>query len=503
MENQLELLGRKTQALSYELAMKTSEIPAQQYLHEYVFNLLGDFLCHKNESIRTKIIPLVNSFEQNPDNRAALLDQCIKFMTISRARILEFLEAEVDKCQLAADILMQVTKLLDHFYQLFLNTITNQDDDNLSLSPCPLQESNNDVNAALKELSDFKKALIEATIFSITDKDNYITYVNDQFCEISKYTKAELMGHNHHILNSQFHTENFFNNLCGTIEKGDTWKGEILNQAKDGTKFWVDTTIVPFVNKNGEIYQFFYIQYDITEKKKTEETLRKAEQLSMVGDLAAGIAHEIRNPLTSIKGFVQLMNETEKGKVFTDIILEEIDRINFIVSEFMVFSKPHTYYLSECNVIEILRSVINFLQPEALLKNVAINYTLPQYEVHIFGEKNQLKQVFLNIIKNAVEALPNGGQIFITTEINSQELSISVQDNGVGMTPEELKKIGEPFYTTKEKGNGLGLMVSYKIVQKHNGTILVHSSLGVGTTFTITFPLTRGGESSSKKENVV
>ncbi|PLR75197.1 PAS domain-containing sensor histidine kinase [Bacillus sp. V3-13] len=490
MENQLALIGRKIQAFSYDLAMKTSEIPAQQYLQEYIFNLVGDFLCHKNESIRTKIIPLVSSFPQNPDNKSASLEQCNKFIAVSRSMILEFLEEEVDKCQLAANILIQIMKLADHFYQMFFNAITNPDDDSLSLSPCPLQESNDDVNAALKELSDFKKALIEATIFSITDKDNYITYVNDQFCEISKFTKAELMGHNHHILNSQFHSESFFNNLCGTIEKGETWKGEILNQAKDGTKFWVDTTIVPFVNKNGEIYQFFYIQYDITEKKETEETLRKAEQLSMVGDLAAGIAHEIRNPLTSIKGFVQLMNETDKGKVFTDIILEEIDRINFIVSEFMVFSKPHTYYLSECNVAETLLSVIKFLQPEALLKNVAINYKLPQSKVHIFGEKNQLKQVFLNIIKNAVEALPNGGEIFIGTEINKQKLSISIQDNGVGMSPEELKKIGKPFYTTKEKGNGLGLMVSYQIVQKHNGIITVQSVLGEGTIFMITFPLT-------------
>lgn len=207
----------------------------------------------------------------------------------------------------------------------------------------------------------------------------------------------------------------------------------------------------------------------------------------MIGQLAAGFAHEIRNPLTTIRGFVQLLSANEIEPNYASTILDEIDRINFIVSEFMVFAKPHQIYFSDCNIKSILISVVKFLEPEAIMKNVKIKYHFPIEDVVISGEKNQLKQVFLNLIKNSIEAMPTGGKIDIMIERTDQNISITIKDNGIGMESDQVKKLGEPFYTTKQDGNGLGLMVSYKIIQNHKGSVDVKSKSNNGTTFKITF----------------
>ena len=209
----------------------------------------------------------------------------------------------------------------------------------------------------------------------------------------------------------------------------------------------------------------------------------------MIGELAAGIAHEIRNPLTTIKGFIQLNHEAEQTKKFSQIILEEIERINTIVSEFMVYARPHSVFFSECDAAGLMRDIIRFLEPEARLNNVWFTCAVPDEECWISGEKNQLKQVFMNIIKNAIEAMPSGGEVRISLESNGCHVRISIEDTGGGLTEEQVSRLGEPFYTTKTNGNGLGLMVSYKIIQNHEGTIAVNSQPGKGTAFNISLPV--------------
>ncbi|PTY90238.1 hypothetical protein B5V90_06480 [Heyndrickxia sporothermodurans] len=233
------------------------------------------------------------------------------------------------------------------------------------------------------------------------------------------------------------------------------------------------------------------IQHDITDQKETEEMLLKTEKLSMVGELAAGIAHEIRNPLTTIRGFVQILDHFSEDKkyLYSKTILSEIDRINLIVSEFMVFAKPHAVYFNECNVIDILNNALHLLGAEASLKNIEISMNFHPTNIYIYGEKNQLTQVFLNIIKNSIEAIPYGGLITISVTIKNNQVLTSIKDNGIGMTEEQVNKIGQPFYTTKDDGNGLGLMVSYKIIEKHKGRITIDSEPNKGTEFLISFPL--------------
>lgn len=343
----------------------------------------------------------------------------------------------------------------------------------------------------IKENIDIKFALDQSSIVAFTDAKGVITSVNNKFCEISKYSREEIIGKDHNILNSGYHSKDFFKNLWKTIGAGNVWKGEIRNKAKDGTYYWVDTTIVPFLNDKRMPYQYLAIRNDITERKRTEEVLHRQDKLAAVGQLAAGVAHEIRNPLTSMKGYAEFLQLDEKDPErmeFLSIILDEIDRVNTIVEDFMVLAKPKAVELEEKNVVPVIQNVVSLLEFEARKKDVRLTFDCSQEIIQIECDENRLKQVFLNFIKNGIEAMPNGGELHVKTIIHDNYVHISIQDTGVGISKEKLKKLGEPFFTTKKNGNGLGLMVSFKIIESHNGKVFVESEPNKGTTFNILLP---------------
>jgi PAS domain S-box-containing protein len=227
---------------------------------------------------------------------------------------------------------------------------------------------------------------------------------------------------------------------------------------------------------------------DITAlKKHTNMLLRESDKLSLVGQLAAGIAHEIRNPLTSLRGFIQLIQyKSEDNREYCQIMLSELDRINLIVSEFLILAKPHMVQYSSKDINQIISQVITLISTQAIINNIHLDAKLSEGLPAISCEENQLKQVMINLIKNAIEAMPNGGTITVQTEMHdSEHISIRIIDEGKGIPPELINKLGEPFYTTKEQGTGLGLMVCYKIIENHLGKLLVYSEVGQGTTFEI------------------
>lgn len=337
---------------------------------------------------------------------------------------------------------------------------------------------------------DIRFALDQSSIVAITDPRGIITYANDKFIEISKYSKEELLGQNHSIINSGYHSKEFFGDLWKTIKEGNTWSGEICNRDKLGELYWVATTIVPFM-KNGKPYQYISIRTDITSRKKAEEMLHQQDKLAAVGQLAAGVAHEIRNPLTSMKGYTEFLHSEEKDSnriEFFEIILDEIDRVNQIVEEFLVLAKPQSVQLETKNIIPIIRNVLSLMEFDARKKNVTFYFESAHDSILVRCDENRLKQVFLNFVKNGMEAMPSGGKIMVSIELKEGEVQISIEDTGVGIPPERLKKLGEPFYTTKKTGNGLGLMVSFKIIEGHKGRIVVESEVNKGTTFNILLP---------------
>ncbi|KAB2441345.1 PAS domain-containing sensor histidine kinase [Bacillus luti] len=238
---------------------------------------------------------------------------------------------------------------------------------------------------------------------------------------------------------------------------------------------------------------------DITERKKTEELLNKSDTLAAIGQLAAGVAHEVRNPLTVIKGFIQLfqINKEDQEKYF-DLMLSEIERIEAILQEFLSIAKTDEINTEKKNIYQIFKNVVSLMNTKAIMTNIHVELYTDSKELIIECSENQLKQVFINILQNSIEAMPAGGKISIQIKkINNEGVFIHVIDEGIGIPEERIKRLGEPFYSTKEKGTGIGLMLSYKIIESHQGTISTMSKVGVGTTVTIYLPKIQSKQSLS------
>ena len=258
---------------------------------------------------------------------------------------------------------------------------------------------------------------------------------------------------------------------------------------KDPVQF--ESRCMPVAGINGDVEYIVIVSRDISERKKAEELVLVSEKLSVVGELAAGVAHEIRNPLTTLKGFVQMFKKGEMDPIYLDIISDELDRIELITNEFLVLAKPQVVHYRLDSISSILQNVITVLTPQMNMNNIQVHMHLDGELPGISCEQSQLKQVFINIMKNAIEAMPRGGNITIRTSKAGGFIRIEVVDEGCGIPPELISRLGEPFYTLKEKGTGLGLMVCKKIIKEHGGRIDYASELDRGTTVTIELPIAR------------
>lgn len=275
----------------------------------------------------------------------------------------------------------------------------------------------------------------------------------------------------------------------------EAWRAKTVTRADEsfpmpnGEVKTFDVIKVPLFYENGKRKGLVVIGRDITQQKVAEQLLLKKEKLSVIGELAAGIAHEIRNPLTSIKGFLQMMKETKQvDERFVQIMLDEIERVNQIVTQLLVLAKPQMKAYKPFHLNDVIDYVIELFTYEAILQNVQIKYE-PRTTAIVYGDKNELIQVVVNVVKNALEAMPKGGVLTITTEDEDDRVHLVIEDTGKGIEQERLKHIGEPFYTLKEKGMGLGLTTSMKIVHEHKGTMHIESKVGEGTKVHIVLPL--------------
>lgn len=233
---------------------------------------------------------------------------------------------------------------------------------------------------------------------------------------------------------------------------------------------------------------------DITERKITTELLKKSDTLNAVGQLAAGVAHKVRNPLTVIKGFVQLLQqEVREDKEYLSLILSEISSIETVLQEFLSIAKPNAAVFEPENLCTILDNVVDLISTQAIMKNIRITLNVDVENLLVECCEIQLKQVFYSILQNSIEAIQNGQEIIISVKKHkSSEVKISILDKGVGIPSERIKRLGEPFYSTKEKGTGVGLMMSYRIIESHGGKISIKSQVGKGTTVTLFFPIYNG-----------
>ena len=231
---------------------------------------------------------------------------------------------------------------------------------------------------------------------------------------------------------------------------------------------------------------------DITDQRKIERRMRETDRISILASLAAGIAHEIRNPLTTAKGFLQLFAERQLSNPdhrYIDLTIQELDRIGRLVKDFMTLARPEPTRYQRIELNHLVQELIHFMMPEAMLHGVTMEFGTERSTIYVKGDPNQLKQVLMNILQNALQACSEHGKVDICTTQKSSSAVVSVRDTGVGLTKDQLGRVFQPFYTTKDSGTGLGLAICRQIMQEHGGSIEIYSQLGEGTTVTFQLPV--------------
>lgn len=362
-----------------------------------------------------------------------------------------------------------------------------------------------DVFEANSQLENQKKALDSSAIVVETDTNGIITYVNEKFIEISGYSRSELLGQDHRIINSGYHDKEFFNNLWATIKRGQLWKGEIKNKAKGGHYYWVDTTIYPVMDSQGKLEKFIAIRVDITHQKLAEEKYENA--LSAKGEFLANMSHEIRTPLNGILGFTELLKEKEDLPRDVIIDIEHIHGCSkgllAIVNDILDLSKMDAgklaLYPQATSLKEVCESALSLFIAKAKEKNINLNLIIKDdIPKTIFCDDLRLRQVLLNLIGNALKFTEENGNVHIKVERDQLAedgefyLKFSIKDDGLGIPLSKQEKLFESFHqadssiTKKFGGTGLGLTICAKIIQLFQGEISFESQEGVGSTFIFT-----------------
>lgn len=357
---------------------------------------------------------------------------------------------------------------------------------------------------SLKELANIKFALDASAIVAITDRRGDITYVNDNFCRISKYPREELLGENHRIINSGYHPKAFFGELWATIGSATVWRGEIKNRAKDGSFYWVDTTIVPLKGPDGKPEQYVAIRYDITERKRLESELVRAAQMSLVGELAAALAHEVKNPLAGIRGAVDILirrkDPSDPEVEALQNVRLEVARIDATVRTLLDQARPRALSRAPASLVESVRRAVHLASDHAEATGLPVRIGLqaePDDQV-IAIDAALVEDAVLNLLFNALESIEGDGKVDVrvrreTDAERAQTVAIvEVEDTGCGIDEDDLMRVFNPFFTTRAGGTGLGLPAVRRIARAHGGRVDVVSSPGHGSVFTIRLPYQAG-----------
>ncbi|CQR47596.1 Sporulation kinase A [Paraliobacillus sp. PM-2] len=325
--------------------------------------------------------------------------------------------------------------------------------------------------------------------YTICSSSSEILYVSPSVEKILNYTSVDLIGER--IVNylSPIDRQSFIRDFNPCSTETQQFVTNVRNLY--GKYIWIDSSIASIYITDTEEMVYISLAKDITDKREAEEMLIRSEKMSVAGQLAAGVAHEIRNPLTSLKGFIQILQAgIERKEEYYQIMLDEIEKIDTISSELLFISKPMTDKKKLEPMSPMVNEVVTLLKTQAKRKQIVINVQI-RANVFVHCDRTQIKQVFINLIKNAIEAMDGDGTITVKVSADEKICIIEFIDQGSGIPKHLLHKLKEPFFTTKKDGTGLGLMISNKIIENHQGSMEIRSIKGEGSTFCIRLPLTK------------
>jgi PAS domain S-box-containing protein len=381
-----------------------------------------------------------------------------------------------------------------------------------------------ELGVAVKELRDVKAAIDEHSIVAITDAAGKITYVNDKFCAISKYSREDLIGRDHRIINSRTHPKSFFRELWNTISSGHVWHGEIRNRAKDGSYYWVDTTIYPFLNADGKPVQYVAIRTDITKRRENEAELARfaedlAEKNKELEAIVYTVSHDLRSPLVNVQGFgKQLTRACEKiqeavaqskdgtiaveepKRPVTETIPQALRFINAGVNKMEMLLAGLLRYSRLGRVALTIAPI----EMKPLLASIvaAMKFQLDEAKAEVriealpdcLGDSGQMSQVFTNLLDNALKyrELTRPLRVVISGREEDGHAIYQVADNGIGIPAAHQPKIFEIFHRLDPDagpGEGLGLTIAQRVLERQHGKIWVQSEVGVGSAFFVSLPV--------------
>lgn len=316
-----------------------------------------------------------------------------------------------------------------------------------------------------------------------------LEYINPSVLTVTGYPPEEYYADNKLIFklvhpDDRALLNNFINNLPGSVEKPLTIR--ILRE--DKTTIWVEQKCVPIYDEQGQLMALEGIIRDITQRKKLEQMASAFDRMNMVGSMAATVAHEIRNPMTTVRGYLQVLGRKEKyqtDKEKFELMIEEIDRANSIIREYLSLSHEKFVSLKKCSLNQIIKALFPLIQADANSSKVSVTLDLSDIP-ELPLDENEIRQLLLNLVRNGIEAMPSGGNLVIGTVLADNKAVLSISDQGSEIPPHILEHLGTPFFTTKDTGTGLGLPICYQIAHRHNASIQIDTS-DTGTTFFVNF----------------
>lgn len=334
----------------------------------------------------------------------------------------------------------------------------------------------------------------------ITDLNGKMIYVNKAFETASGYSKDELIGRNPSILASGKNSAKFWDKMWDTVSSGKVWVGEVENLKKDGEPFFTQLLVSPILDKDGKVSGYFGIHRDLTEKRTLERQLIHTQKMESIGTLAAGIAHEVGNPLASISALVQVAQRISTDPFVNeklDLVKSQITRISKIIRDLVDFSRPSNYELELTDINQVIKEAVEITKVGTKAQNIIFETNLSPKIPLLPLISDQIQQVFVNILLNSVDAIIEKKRnskiekISVKSESTDNEVTLTFSDTGIGIKEDKLNKVFEPFFTSKTegKGTGLGLWVSYGIVKSFQGDIKIKSKFNEGTSFIIKLPI--------------